>query len=234
MNGPTKFTQTELGLAVLVLVIISALLMACEPPYGRISKRGNITIGINNCRQIITALRLYSSDHDGNYPDHLLSDPKSSNEVFRVLFKKEVLDDEMIFGCPVSPFVPDGKIGSKPDFSRAVEAGENHWAMTVGLSDSAGGSIPFVYESPAVATWSPKWNPDAKGKLVKGRAWSNGIIIGMNDSSVAVRPLAEKQGTAVPLKEIADGKNLFTQNDDPADPNTWKILDVETVAKAGP
>jgi len=71
---------------------------------------------------------LYAAEHGGNYPDAAAPSATSSNEVFRQLFITEIIDNEMIFGCPHSPANPDGKIGSAPDFSDAVKAGENHWA----------------------------------------------------------------------------------------------------------
>lgn len=231
MNEPAKSTWKELGVALLVLAVVCALLMALVPTFGRIAERSNITKGINNCRQVITALRLYASDHDGKYPDALLRDPQSANEVFRELFKEGILDNEMIFGCPLSPFNPDGNIDpTSPDKVEAVKAGENHWAMTAGLKDSSAGSIPLVYENPAVASWPPKWDASAKEKPVRGRRWLNGIIVGMNDSSVDVQPLAAKKGT-VTLKEVADGKDLFELANDKTKSPPWRILDVEVAPK---
>jgi len=208
----------------LIFLILLALPLVIRSPHNKMDK------GISNCRQIITALRIYSSDHDGKYPDAFLKNPRSSNEVFRELFKEGILDDESehIFGCPVSPFIPDGKVGAAPDLKQAIEAGENHWAMTAGLSDIASGSVPLVYENPVVAAWSPMWNPDAKGTETRGRAWSSGIIIGMNDSSVGIQPLDSKSGTAVPVKELAEGVNLFTQHGEVGTASgEWRVLDVE-------
>ena len=217
------FTLIELLVVITIIAILASLAV---PTFGRIQERGNITKGINNCRQIITAQRLYSSDHGGNYSDNDKDDvPEDANTAFRVLFKEGILDNEMIFGCPVSRFVPDGDIGaSDPEKAAAVGSGENHWMMTKGLSDSAGGSIPFIYESATNGEWDPTWDADKKGTTTKGRAWSNGIIIGMNDSSVAVQPLSAKTGQ-VPLKELGGGKNLFTQNDGTSG-SSWEVLDV--------
>jgi type II secretory pathway pseudopilin PulG len=222
----SRFTWLHALVALVPVAILASLVV---PTFGRICARGNITKGISNCRQIITAMRIYSSDHGGAYPDAALENPQSSNEAFRRLFTKEVLDNELIFGCPISRFVPDGNIGKTPDFQQALEADENHWAMTKGVSDSDPGSIPLVYENPVKPTWPPVWNADAKGKNVRGRAWSNGVIIGMNDSSVGIQPLQSKAGTEVPLKDLNDGegKNLFSQHG-----KDWTILNVEAAPGA--
>lgn len=223
------FTWTQIIVGLIAALLVVAWLAA--PTSTTCGERGETIIGISHCRQIITALRIYSSDHDGKHPDTFVKNASNANEVFRELFKAGILDDndEKIFSCPVSPFVPDGNTGEAPDFGQAVEAGENHWAMTAGVHEEDSGSIPLVYENPVVAAWSPKWNADAKETKTRGRAWKNGIIIGMNDSSVGIQPLASKTGTAVPLKELGSGsgQNLFSQYDDKAPTGGWVILDVE-------
>jgi hypothetical protein len=217
------WTQVIVGL-IASLLIVAWLAM---PTIIVCGETGEVTKGISNCRQIVTALSIYASEHDGKYPDAFLKNPRNSNEVFRELFKEGILDNEMIFGCPVSPFVADGNIGEAPEFKQALEAGENHWAMTRGVNDRDSGSIPLVYENPVIAAWSPKWNVDARETKTRGRAWKNGIIIGMNDSSVGIQPLASKTGTAVPLKDLVEGQNLFNQHEPPDPAKGWKILDVE-------
>lgn len=188
------------------------------------NERGQISKGIANGRQIITALRIYASDHDGWYPDAFLTNPQSSNEVFRTLFKEHIIENESIFGSYVSPYYPDGNIGTGPEFAKALEAGENHWAMTAGLGDSAAGDIPAIYENPAVPSWPPKWNSRAAGKSVPGRSWSwhHGVIVGRNDSSVGMQPLESGKGTAAGLAKGSDGKDLFERAPKGVVLDVWK------------
>src|SRR5690606_21782662 len=61
------FTLIELLVVITIIAILASLAV---PTFGRIQERGNITKGISNCRQIITALRIYASDNGGNYPDN--------------------------------------------------------------------------------------------------------------------------------------------------------------------
>lgn len=170
---------------------------------------------------------MYAEEHGGQYPDSIVSQ-RTSNAVFRQLFVEDILDNEMIFGCPTGPFTPDGNVGSySPARLEAVKPGENHWAMTAGLSTSAQGTIPLVFENPVTATWPPTWNADAKGSSTRGRAWSRGILIGVNDGSVEFHQLAENRGTSVPLKKSRDGKDLFELAIDPVKFPKGEILDVE-------
>jgi prepilin-type N-terminal cleavage/methylation domain-containing protein len=233
------FTLIELLVVITIIAILASLAV---PTFSKIQEKGNITKGISNCRQIITTLRIYSSDNGGNYPDTVLATAGggggggtvTSNAAFREMFKGGEADNEMIFGCPASQYGnPDGNIGANPDYTNALEAGkkENHWMMTGGLNDSASGSYPLVYEVATNATWNPTWDCDAAGKGTKGRTWSGGkVIIGMNDSSVALQPCSSTKGTNS-LKDQGSGgtgasKNLFTQNSGGTggDPT---ILDVE-------
>lgn len=212
----------------LVLSFIAASFLAARfnvPPFSKVAARGNLTKAINNCKQVVTTLKLYSSDNDGKYPDAKLPEARTSNDVFRLLFKAGVVDSETIFGCPgSSDGNPDGNIGKAPDFSEALKAGENHWAMTKGIDDHNAGNIPLVYESPVDATWPPKWNPDAVGTTKKGRTWSSGkVIIGFNDGSVEVLPLVSTKGEHVGLRPRADGTPIFP---DPPPGQKYEVLDV--------
>ena len=207
------FTLIELLVVITIIAILASLAV---PTFGRIQERGNITKGISNARQIITALRIYSSDHSGNYPDIALEgddeggtgSSNTANGVFRKLFEEQILDNEMVFGCPVSRYGnPDGAVGTNGD--KAVQKNENHWAFTTGASDSASGSLPLVYENAVNNTWDPTWDPKLAGTNAPGRAWSGGkVIIGQNDSSVAMQQIDDKN-QASKLKGGDD--NLFAR-----------------------
>jgi hypothetical protein len=231
MERRRSITKVELVVGTQAMTLLALLAMvACEP---KVQERGLITKGISNCRQIITSLRIYSSDHNGKYPDAFLKDKRTANAAFRILFEEQCIDNEMIFGCPVSPLVPDGKIedtyiGNNGKYGDALEPGENHWMLTAGLTDASPGAIPLVYENALTATWSPKWNADKVGKEVRGRAWTTGIIIGMNDSSVSIQPLAAKSGKAVGLKpDSITGKDYFEAAIDPKVFPKGEVLDIE-------
>ncbi|HSI61960.1 MAG TPA: hypothetical protein VLE43_02545, partial [Candidatus Saccharimonadia bacterium] len=168
----------------------------------------------------------HAADHDGKYPDAFLTDPQSSNEVFRVLFKEQITDNELIFGCPLSWYVPDGNIGTGPEYAKVLETDENHWAMTAALTQGMPGQIPLVYENPVTASWPPTWNASAKGTNTRGRTWSNGVIVGLNDGSVSLRKIESKSGTSVRLAKEPDGKDIFEAAIDPVKFPKGVVLDV--------
>ena len=215
------FTLIEL---LVVITIIAILASAAVPTFNAVQDKANQANASGNAKQIITALRLYSGDNNGAYPDSDKNEePSTSNKAFALLIKGGILDDERIFGCKSSKYVPDNNVGESPEYSEALEAGECHWAMTKALTDSSSSVAPLVYENPTGAEWPPKWNCDAAGKLVKGRAWRGGkIVVGFNDSSVQVIGLESAKGESVGPKDLGNGKNYFTQAGE-----DLELLDIE-------
>lgn len=204
-----RMAKTSLWLGYFMTLILPICAIPIIPLFARISEMGGITQSISYCKQITISLRLYASDHDGKYPDSIAPNVHSSNDAFRLLFKEGILETEKIFGCPNSPYKPDCNIGAPPDFLEAVKSGENHWAMTKGLSDAMDGSIPLVFENPSDASWPPKWN-SSETKAKPGRVWTGGkIIIGFNDSSVEVLKLDSDKGENIGLKPNRDGTPIF-------------------------
>ena len=155
--------------------------------------------------------------------------------IFRELFKAGSIDNETVLGCPASKDGnPDGNIGkSDPEFAEAVKSGENHWAFTSGLTDSASGSYPLVYENPVGGEWpAPTWNCDAAGTGAIGRSWSGGkVIVGMNDSSVLTQQCTSPKGAANELgglkNKTSSETNVFKQNDTGSGGTTFKVLKAE-------
>ncbi len=113
------FTLIELLVVITIIAILASLAL---PAFNGISERGNITKGINNAKQIILTLKVWASDNNGSYPDTIAGKAVAdANTAFRQLFIDGVLSDEKIFGCPSSPYNPDGNIGTAPKYTDAVE-----------------------------------------------------------------------------------------------------------------
>lgn len=235
----THLTKTQRGFTLIellvVITIIAILAGLAFPAFAKISEKGKITQAINNCKQIIISMRLYSGDNGGLYPDSdksLGGEAATSNDAFRVLFVQGILETEKIFGSGASKFVPDGDIGTSPTYDKAVASGENHWMMTKGLNDSASGGLPLVFEnSTSKDGGNPGWDASAAGQLKKGRTWSGGkVIIGMNDTSVEVLPCESAKGSNVKLKGTGSGedaKNAFTMQKNEDGTGELEFLDID-------
>lgn len=189
-------------LAILGLVILAGL---ADPFSAPLQDKGRQMQAANNGRQILISLRGYAADHNGRFPEGA-----TSNDAFRELFKGGLIDDERAFTASYSPFQPDNQIGEAPDYKAALERGENHWAMTRGLTEKSDPSTPLVFENPSMASWPPVWNIEAPNRPLPGRVWKNNkIIIGHVDGSINAEPLGPSSGPHATLAPNAEGKNLF-------------------------
>jgi prepilin-type N-terminal cleavage/methylation domain-containing protein len=204
------FTLIELLVVITIIAILAGLAV---PAFNGVQEKARMLQGSNNARQIILLLKSYAGDFNGNYPDSDKENPpQSANDAFRQLFVRGLIEDEGIFGCPNSPFTVDKNIGESPDYQEAVGPMENHWCMTKGLTDSASGNAPIVFENPTGEGWPPTWNADVAGTPKEGRAWRGGkILVGKNDGSVNSELLDAGKGDAVSLKTNSSGKDMFTQ-----------------------
>jgi len=214
----------------IALILLFAFLVSKR---ARIAKMGNQTKAISNCKQIITVMKLYSSDNSGSYPDW--NNPPTSNAAFRRMFIDGQANNEMIFGCPSSPFTPNGNTGSAPDFTECLKLGENHWAMTRGLSDSSSGDDPLVYENPILADWPPKWTTlaEKKKKRSRGDSWGGGrIVVGLNDTSVSLLQLEPNFDAANKVARDKSGQEVFKSGVDSIHFPKGEVLDVEQAPAA--
>lgn len=207
------FTLIELLVVITIIAILASLAV---PTFNVIQDMANQTSTSNNCRQIIMAMKIFAQENNSIYPDSY-NNPQTggqavtANDAFRVLIQEEVIQDERIFGAKASAYLPDGNIGTSPSYDQALQAGENHWALTQGQTTSSNGIMPLVFENPLAPSWPPNWNCDAAGQLKPGRTWRGGkVIIGRNDNSVNVEQLASKKGPSVGPKAMAGGYDIFT------------------------
>ena len=204
------FTLIELLVVITIIAILAGLAL---PAFTTVQQNARMTQAGNNARQIIISLKGWSGDNQGLYPDFYKKDPpQTSNDAFRLMVRAGIIEDERIFTCPASPFTNDNSIGEAPDYQQALDAGENHWCMTKGLSDSASGNAPLVFENAVSTSWPPTWNCDIAGQPKEGRAWKGGkIIVGLNDGSVTPQKLESSKGDNIGLEKNESGKDLFTQ-----------------------
>ena len=192
---------------VVALVVGLFALSLIVPTYNAISPRSDQVRATSNCRQIISALKLYAGDHGGAYPDSDPSQPETANDAFRLLVQQDLIQDERIFGCPISPFNGDNNIGTAPDYTEAVAPNENHWMLVAGLNEKSDPGAPIVFENALSTTLPLTWDTANAGKPVRGRTWRGGkIVVGLNDNSVSVIKLSKKP---TPVLNLPPGTRIL-------------------------
>lgn len=160
---------------------------------------------VNNCRQIILSLQNYAADHDGKFPEGA-----TANDAFRELIKGGQLEDERVFTAPASPYGGDNELGDPPEYAKALQEQENHWAMTKGLNTSSNRDCPLVFENPITPTWPPFWDTKSVSVPKPGRIWKGGkVVVGRVDGSVNPEKLLIDARPQATLAPESDGKNLF-------------------------
>lgn len=193
-------------LVIAVLAFLAAGLVI--PAFRGFSEKSSQMEAANHCRQVIICLKSWAADHGGKYPEGA-----TSNDAFREFFKGGQLEDaesEIIFTASFSPYHGDNRIGEAPGYAEALEAGENHWAMTKGLTDTDSGNAPLVFDNPAVSTWPPQWNAGEVETGKPGQVRKGGkVAIGRNDGSVGLEKVdADGRLRGLPPPS-GDGRNIF-------------------------
>jgi hypothetical protein len=205
----------RLGLIILLAIAGSAFLLYLADALGShstIRASNPLTTAATQGTTIAKALRLYAEDHEGRFP----IGREGAAHAFRELIGGGYLADESLFYVAGSAWhdearqqKPDNDIGAKPDFARALERGENHWAYVSGLTTANDPKLPlmadgFVEGEPGRYTD----DPSKKGGLRKGTK----AIIVFVDGSAYPWPLSATDGFRV-LKRKTDGNrvDVFTR-----------------------
>jgi prepilin-type N-terminal cleavage/methylation domain-containing protein len=128
----------------------------------------------------------WANERGGNFPEG----EQSSNQAYRELFKISVGADEKQFAISGDAYHkgsnnnegPDGDTGSDPDYTQALEQGENAFAYVSGLSSSDSSRLPLIANGfgPQPGVWAKEKN--AKGGVFQGKY---GVVCRVGGSSVA-------------------------------------------------
>ncbi len=197
------FTLVELLVVISIIAVLAGVAM---PVFSQVQLNGRITAASGQVRGIFQAMTLYASDHDGVYPKA----DKSSNEGFRKLIPDQIGKTEKPFKVPSSGWHkdskdgtgPDENIGNPPEYTEALERGENHWAYVTGLNNSTDATMPLIadgFTDGGIGTYTDKQTE--KGGVWRGTksivVYCDGSVVAENLDKKTFQVMKNKGGTKV-------------------------------------
>ena len=143
-NLRAAFTLIELLVVISIIAILAGIAV---PAFTGAMINTRLTKSMSDARQIGLALRIYSGDNDGAFPEgknDYNQEISNSNDAFRNLIPT-YLQTESIFTVATS------KAGAKADnkvatASEILQRGENHWAYISGLNSTSNSMWPLIVD----------------------------------------------------------------------------------------
>ncbi len=205
------FTLIELLVVISIIAILAGFAL---PVFTSAQKKGRITDSLSNCKQIGLALRMYSGDNDGTFPNTTapqggatgtaLAAGDYSNKAFENLMPKYTTSKK-IFGNKASAYCKTPATDNGVADSNKILKGQNDWLYLLGLSDTSDARWPLI----ATATKSATELTYAKLSTEKGGVWAGtDAVVGFCDGSA--RPISGKE------MDLTDEKATFIKS--PLDP----------------
>jgi prepilin-type N-terminal cleavage/methylation domain-containing protein len=190
-HAKSAFTLIEL---LVVITIIAILASIAFPVFNTVTERANQTKDLANIRQVGVTLKLFASDHNGNFP--VTKDPDgtgapditTANQAFRTLFPTYLSNEEIfsVKGSAYTKNTPDNVIDQNPtggNYNQTLKAGENSYAYILNLTETSNPSLPLVADGFQDPVGTPPIYPTDKS--VKGGVWGGKCAIVLNcDGSV--------------------------------------------------
>ena len=214
------FTLIELLVVISIIAILAGFAL---PVFTSAQKKGRITDSLSNCKQVNLALRMYSGDNDGIFPNTAvaaggtagvpLATGDFSNKAFENLMPK-YSTSKKIFGNKGSAYCKTSVPDTLTD-SNNIKKGQNDWMYILGLSDTSDARWPLI----ATATKSASDLTYTNISTEKGGVWAGtDALIGFCDGSA--RPVSGKEmdtatATATFVKcPIDPSANMFKGTDE--------------------
>jgi len=193
-----------------VITIIAVLASIALPVYTGVQTRGAQTKALSNAKQIGLAMKLFSMDNDGSYPNTTVdADGKptttpvsDSNTAFAQLIP-DYVPGESIFALGKSAFTPKPPDEKYDSAATKLVTGENHWALVLGLNELSDPRFPLLADGFADSS-SHKYSKDdsTKGGVWRGK---NAVVVFADFSGRVMKVDA----TSLTIKGSPDGQDMF-------------------------
>lgn len=169
-----------------VISIVAILAVSAYSAFGTLIPRFRAGAAADQARKIQVQLVAWATDSSGDFP----VSQNMSNDAYRELFKKRLMDSEKPFTIQSDPYitkpgkVPDGELGAAPNYEQALEAGECSFGYVSGLSQSSRSDLPLIFNGFAEGS-TGKWTTfkDKKGGVFQGRY---GVVVNVGGAAESI------------------------------------------------
>ena len=202
-KGCLSLTELVVG----VIIIVTVLILLVPAFESELCDRSARTEALAHAKQIHIAVAEHAIDHDGLFP----TAEYDSNEAFRQLFNRR-FESEMPFYVPGCAWhggrKPDNVIGDPPDYAKALEPGENHWAYVTGLNNGSKGNLPLIADGFTADPGTYCNDPEELGGVWEGEA---AIVIRVDGSGKLEKP-SESDGRLSESRKDGGSVDLFSED----------------------
>jgi hypothetical protein len=196
-----------------------------------VTERANQTKDLSDIRQVGVALKLFASDHNGNFP--ITKDPDgtgnpditTANQAFRELFPNYLTTEDIfvVKGSAYTKIGADDRIDQNPtggNYTQTLKAGENSYSYILNLNETSNPGFPLVADGFADPVASPPVY--VADKTQKGGVWGAKRAVVLNcdgsvnnllcDTTILAPTRTDNNGTKVNLFATADTTWLGSTN----------------------
>jgi prepilin-type N-terminal cleavage/methylation domain-containing protein len=214
------FTLIELLVVISIIAILAGFAL---PVFTSAQKKGRITDSLSNCKQVGLALRMYSGDNDGNYPNTTAPvggavgttlEGSTSNKAFENLMPKYTTSKK-IFANKASYYCKNPEADTGVADAILIKKGQNDWLYMLGFNDTSDARWPLI----ATATKSADELTYTSVTTDPGGVWGGtDAVVGFCDGSA--RPVSGKEMETKELKAtfikspIVATENMLKGTDD--------------------
>jgi prepilin-type N-terminal cleavage/methylation domain-containing protein/prepilin-type processing-associated H-X9-DG protein len=148
MRHKTGFTLIELMIVIAIIAILAAILF---PVFNQARKKSLQASCISNLRQLTTAMKMYATDNDDQFP-YALYDDLARNAWHDVIYQGYVNNDQ-IYNCPANSLRMGRLTGVNVTQSRFIRAYEGY--AGIGESYGLNAMEPNATLNPPITTGGP-------------------------------------------------------------------------------
>ena len=195
----SAFTLIELLVVISIIAILAGLAL---PVFANAQKKGKLANSLSNAKQVGLALKMYATDHEGNFPTYkdaaeATNKIATSNDALEALMPKYT-KSKTIFINTLSAWCKNTTGAAQTSENQyKVLQGESDWAYVRGLNDISDSRWPILATAFVDAQGTYTNQTSKKGGVWEG---SDAIVVNVDTSA---RMVSEGSGLYMESKTVS-------------------------------